>query len=67
MHRVRNNTAASDRYSVPFFYGPNPRALIEPIPTCVDEDHPRRFATCTAQEHKAEMFRRGYGYRASGL
>jgi isopenicillin N synthase-like dioxygenase len=62
MHRVKNNSSGQDRYSIPFFYSPDPGALIEPIPTCIDDDHPRRFPTCTAEEHTAEMFKRSYGY-----
>lgn len=63
MHRVRNNRSVSDRYSVPYFYSPNPDALITAIPTCVDAEHPRLFADCTASEHVSEMFARSYGYR----
>ena len=61
-HRVRNNHHAVDRYSLPFFYSPRSDAVIEPIPSCVDAENPRRFATCTAGEHVREMFRRSYGY-----
>jgi len=32
------------------------------MPGCVTEDFPRKFPTCTAQEHVNEMFRRSYGY-----
>ncbi len=62
LHRVKNNLSGHDRYSIPFFYSPDPRAVIEPIPTCVDDEHPRAFETCTTAEHMAEMFRRSYGY-----
>ncbi|MBV8537975.1 MAG: isopenicillin N synthase family oxygenase [Alphaproteobacteria bacterium] len=62
MHRVKNKRPGIDRYSVPFFYGPSPDSVIEPIPTCVDAEHPRQFATCTAAEHTYEMFKRSYGY-----
>jgi isopenicillin N synthase-like dioxygenase len=62
MHRVKNNKPGHDRYSVPFFYGPRPDAVIEPIPTCVTAEYPLRFETCTAAEHTNEMFRRSYGY-----
>ena len=62
MHRVKNNRTGRDRYSVPFFYSPRADAVIEPIPTCVTAEHPRRFATCTSAEHMLEMFRRSYGY-----
>lgn len=62
MHRVNNNVSGKDRYSIPYFHSPYPTSVIEAIPSCVDKDHPPRFATCTAQEHMAEMFRRSYGY-----
>lgn len=62
MHRVKNNVSGGDRYSLPFFYSPGNDALIEPIPTCVTPENPRRFETCTCAEHMSEMFRRSYGY-----
>ena len=62
MHRVKNNRFGGARYSIPYFFGPRPETLIEPMPGCVDEARPRRFAPCTAEEHEAEMFRRSYGY-----
>ncbi len=65
MHRVKNNATTRDRYSLPFFYDPDPKSVIEAIPTCVTPDNPKRFATCTANEHSADMFERSYGYRPS--
>lgn len=62
MHRVKNNRGGRDRYSIASFNDPRPDAVIEPIPGCVTEEFPRKFATCTAQEHVYEMFRRSYGY-----
>jgi isopenicillin N synthase-like dioxygenase len=63
MHRVKNNNASGrDRYSVPFFYSPDPKARIECLPTCFDAGHPPQFEACTASEHLLEMFRRSYGY-----
>ena len=61
MHRVRNRSLSHHRFSIPFFHGPRPDALIECMPTCVDADHPRRYAACTASQHNDEMFRRSYG------
>jgi isopenicillin N synthase-like dioxygenase len=60
MHRVNNNSSGRDRYSLPFFYNPNPDAVIDAIPTCVDANNPRRFASCTTADHMGEMFRRSY-------
>ena len=65
MHRVRNNSSTRDRYSIAFFYSPRPDSRIECLPTCTDEQHPPRFAACTASEHIREMFRRSYGYEPS--
>jgi isopenicillin N synthase-like dioxygenase len=62
MHRVKNKKAGVERYSLAFFYSPRPDAVIEAIPTCITAEFPRRFATCTAEEHRNEMFRRAYGY-----
>jgi isopenicillin N synthase-like dioxygenase len=67
MHRVKNNKSGADRYSIPYFYGPRPDAVIEPMPTCLSADNPPRFATCTAAEHVNEMFRRSYGYAPTGV
>jgi isopenicillin N synthase-like dioxygenase len=60
LHRVMNNVSGRDRYSIPFFFGPRPSAIIEALPTCVSADRPAQFSTCTAQEHVNEMFRRSY-------
>jgi isopenicillin N synthase-like dioxygenase len=62
MHRVKNNSAAQDRYSIAFFYSPRPDSRIECLPTCTDAERPPQFAPCTAAEHTYEMFRRSYGY-----
>jgi isopenicillin N synthase-like dioxygenase len=64
MHRVKNNSANRDRYSIPFFYSPGPDSRIECLPTCTDAEHPPRFLPCTASEHISEMFSRSYGHSA---
>jgi isopenicillin N synthase-like dioxygenase len=66
MHRVRNNSTARERYSIPFFHGPRPDAYIECLPSCTDASQPPQFAPCTAAEHTYEMFRRSYGYAPNG-
>jgi isopenicillin N synthase-like dioxygenase len=60
-HRVKNNSSSRDRYSVPFVYNPRRSAGIDAIPTCVSDDHPRKYQMVTAAEHLDEMFRRSYG------
>jgi isopenicillin N synthase-like dioxygenase len=63
-HRVKNNSRNESRYSVPFFYNPRRSAQIDAIPTCVSDDHPRKYPCVTAAEHLDEMFRRSYGAAA---
>jgi isopenicillin N synthase-like dioxygenase len=62
MHRVRNNSASRERYSIPFFYSPGPDSMIECLPTCTDPEHPPKYPPCTASQHISEMFRRSYGH-----
>ena len=65
MHRVKNNSATVDRYSIPFFYSPRPDSRIECMPTCTDSANPAKYPPCTAAEHTYEMFRRSYGFSPS--
>jgi isopenicillin N synthase-like dioxygenase len=63
MHRVKNNRSRGrNRHSIAFFYSPRPSARIECLPTCADAEHPPKFPPCTAGEHRAEMFKRSYGF-----
>ena len=51
VHRVLPIPLDRDRYSATFFHHPNYDARIEPIPSCVDADHPPRHEPVTAGEH----------------
>jgi len=45
-HRVVNTPEAFDgrsRYSIPFFFHPNPDFLIASLPSCVTDDNPNRY------------------------
>lgn len=42
-HRVTNRTGR-ERFSIPFFYDPNVRTVIEPLPSTVGDAHPAAFA-----------------------
>jgi len=47
-HRVVNTPQAYDgqsRYSIPFFFHPNPDFLIASLPSCVTADNPDRYPT----------------------
>jgi isopenicillin N synthase-like dioxygenase len=49
-HRVVNPPLGTGtaRISIPFFHHPNKDAVIEPIPTCVDAQHPARYPAVKA-------------------
>lgn len=50
MHRVLNVTGL-ERYSIPFFVGPNHDATIEVLPSCIDEEHPSRYEPVVAGDY----------------
>jgi isopenicillin N synthase-like dioxygenase len=56
VHRVVGSPAGGvvsqkPRLSIPFFSGPGDDAIIEAMPTCVDDEHPRLYAPISAGEH----------------
>ena len=60
-HRVVNppgEQARKPRYSVPFFLHPNPDVVLDPLPSCISADNPRRYDTSiTAHEYLQERLR----------
>jgi isopenicillin N synthase-like dioxygenase len=60
-HRVvnpANGNSRKPRYSVPFFLHPNPDFVIDVLPSCVDAEHPKRYAQpITAHEYLQERLR----------
>lgn len=59
-HRVVNpppERRGVARYSMPFFLHLRPDFLIEPLPQCVDADHPRRDPPITAHDYLTERLR----------
>ncbi len=53
LHRVvpHPETLGNRRMSVPFFHNPNPDAVVECIPGCWGEDHPKKYGSILAKEH----------------
>jgi isopenicillin N synthase-like dioxygenase len=49
-HRVVNRSAR-ERYSIAFFYDPNPDALVETIPSCVGKGEITRYAPMLAADY----------------
>ena len=59
-HRVINpppERRGVARYSMPFFLHLRPDFLIEPLPQCVDANHPRRDPPITAHDYLTERLR----------
>jgi len=60
-HRVVNppgEQARKPRYSVPFFLHPNPDVVLDPLPSCITADNPRRYNTpITSHEYLMERLR----------
>jgi len=66
MHRVVN-VSGRERYSVPFFVGANSDSVIEALPSCIDADHPAKYAPITAGEYTLQLIQQGYQAGAPSL
>jgi isopenicillin N synthase-like dioxygenase len=56
LHRIAtptDTTRSVARYSIPFFFKPNFDAVIEPIPSCIGNGRPLKYAPIVAAEHMA--------------
>lgn len=59
-HRVVNPPAPHNqksRYSIPFFLHFNPDVVIDALPGCVSDEHPKREPAITADEYLTERLR----------
>lgn len=52
-HRVTNRSG-EERYAIPFFMDCSYDSLMAPIPTCVDADHPAKYAPYTYLDFMSE-------------
>jgi len=67
-HRVVNpprEWASSDRMSLSYFQHPNYDAEVACIATCVDSDHPAKYAPITAGEHMHRRMMQAREWRAN--
>jgi isopenicillin N synthase-like dioxygenase len=53
-----NENARRPRYSIPFFLHPNPDVVLDPLPSCVTADNPRRYGSpVTAHDYLLQRLR----------
>ncbi len=61
-HRVVNRSGR-ERYSIAFFFDPNPDAKVECLPTCTSADRPSLYPPITGAEHLRERLDATYAHR----
>jgi isopenicillin N synthase-like dioxygenase len=54
------NESGTDRYSIAFFYSPNPDAVIEPLPSCVGPGNPSRYPPAVYRDLILAFYRANY-------
>ncbi len=54
------NDSGQDRYSIGFFYSPNPDAVLECLPTCVSADRPPRYPRAVYRDLVLEFYSANY-------
>ena len=61
-HQVVNRTG-KERFSIPFFFNPDHRAVVECIPTCNQLDNPDAYPPVMAGEYIANKIRTNQGFK----
>ena len=61
LHRVVN-AGGRDRYSIPFFFGPDYGATIAPLPSCVSAENPPAYPPTLAGRYLEERFAATYSH-----
>jgi isopenicillin N synthase-like dioxygenase len=54
------NESGTDRYSIAYFYSPNPNTVIEGVPSCVSTDNPARYPPAIYRDLVLEFYRANY-------
>jgi isopenicillin N synthase-like dioxygenase len=57
------NDSRTDRYSIAFFYSPNPGSVIECLPSCVGPDNPARYPPAVYRDLILDFYNANYFHR----
>jgi isopenicillin N synthase-like dioxygenase len=57
------NDSGQDRYSIAFFYSPNPDTVIECLPSCLGPDNPPRYPAAVYRDLVLEFYNANYFHR----
>jgi isopenicillin N synthase-like dioxygenase len=57
------NDSGTDRYSIAFFYSPNPASVVECLPSCTDAANPPRYPPAVYGDLILEFFNANYFHR----
>jgi isopenicillin N synthase-like dioxygenase len=57
------NDSGRDRYSIAFFYSPNPDAVIECLPSCTGADNPPRYPPAVYRDLVLDFYNANYFHR----
>lgn len=60
LHRA-TNTSGDERYSIPFFFGPDYDCVMETLPSCVSDTRPLIYKPVTQAEHYLSKMNTAYG------